>query len=71
MRKIIQILKVFKKPSDTDESLDCLSRKRKMEELSEEIQNYPYSQDVSKSYGLSNCPCKICQLKKSICLLFT
>ena len=72
MRKIVKILKIFKKNEENEESMDCESRKRKMEEFSEEIQNYPhYSRAVSTSYTLKNCPCKICQLKKSISLLFT
>ena len=72
-RKIFQILKIFKKPIDGKESDDDC-RNRKMEKLSVEIRDYPdYPEDFLeyKSYNLNNCPCKICELKSSLSLLFT
>ena len=45
-----------------------------MEKLSVEIRDYPdYPEDFLeyKSYNLNNCPCKICELKSSLSLLFT
>ena len=67
IRKIIKILKVFKSPSDgKDES--CLTRD--MEQFSADIQNYPDHFQDPRAFDLKNCPCKICELKKSISLLF-
>ena len=69
-KKIFQILKVFKKPIDSKESDDDC-RSRKMEKLSAEIRDYPDDFQDYKAYNLNNCPCKICQLKGSLSLLFT
>ena len=68
-RKIFKILKIFKKPIDSKESYDdCLNQK--MKKLSVEIRDYPDDFQDYKAYNLNNCPCRICELKSSLSLLF-
>ena len=69
-RKIFKILKVFKKPIDSQESEDDC-RSRKMEKLSAEIRDYPHDLHDYRAFNLNDCPCKICELKSSLSLLFT